>query len=104
VAFELIFGTAIVNSYLIYKENYAASEVIMLQFRESLVRFLPLGMWFEIKINKSNEAQTRRSQAQRKKRSPRDVRRCCTGCYEKIRQQNQEKQVMRQQKNKSLLF
>jgi hypothetical protein len=27
VAFELIFGTAVVNSYLIYKENYAASHM-----------------------------------------------------------------------------
>ncbi len=38
VAFEWIFGTTIVNSYLIYKKNYAASEVTILQFRESLVR------------------------------------------------------------------
>jgi hypothetical protein len=27
VAFELIFGTAVVNSYLIYKENYATSNI-----------------------------------------------------------------------------
>jgi hypothetical protein len=44
--------------------------------------------WSETKINKPSEAQNR------------DVRRSCAGCYEKIRQQNQEKQVMRQQKNK----
>ncbi|CAF1610812.1 unnamed protein product [Adineta ricciae] len=47
VAFELVFGTALVNSYLIYKENYAASKVTILQFRESLVRSLLLGMPFE---------------------------------------------------------
>jgi hypothetical protein len=47
VAFELILGTAIVNSYLIYKENYAANEVTILQFHKSLVRSLLLGTPFE---------------------------------------------------------
>ncbi len=47
VAFELVLGTAIVNSYLIYKENYAASKVTIPQFRESLVQSLLLGMPFE---------------------------------------------------------
>ncbi len=42
VGFELIFGTAVVNSYLIYKKNYAASDMTILQFRESLVRSLLL--------------------------------------------------------------
>jgi hypothetical protein len=46
-AFELVFGTALVNSYLIYRENYAASKVTILQFRESLVQSLLLGMPFE---------------------------------------------------------
>ena len=27
VTFELVFGTALVNSYLIYEKNYAASKV-----------------------------------------------------------------------------
>jgi hypothetical protein len=27
VAFELIFGTAVVNNYLIYRANYAASDI-----------------------------------------------------------------------------
>jgi hypothetical protein len=43
VAFKLIFGTAVVNSYLIYKENYAAIDMTILQFHESLVRSLLLG-------------------------------------------------------------
>jgi hypothetical protein len=43
VAFELVFGTALVNSYLIYKENYTESKVTILQFRQSLVRSLLLG-------------------------------------------------------------
>jgi hypothetical protein len=47
VAFELIFETAIVNSYLIYKENYATSKMTILQFRESLVRYLLPGVPFE---------------------------------------------------------
>ena len=44
VAFELIFGTSIVNSYLIYKENYATDNVIILWFRKSLVRSLLLSV------------------------------------------------------------
>ncbi len=47
MTFKLIFGTAVVNSYLIYKENYAASDMTILQFRESLLRSLLLGMPFE---------------------------------------------------------
>jgi hypothetical protein len=44
VAFELLFGTSIVNSYLIYKENYATGDITILQFRESVVRSLLLGV------------------------------------------------------------
>ena len=44
VAFELIFGTSMVNSYLIYKENYATDNITILQFRESLVRSLLFGV------------------------------------------------------------
>ena len=47
VAFELIFGRAVVNSYLIYKENYTTNNITILQFRESLVRSLLVGMPFE---------------------------------------------------------
>jgi len=43
----VIFQMAIVNSYLIYKDNYVASVVIILQFRESLARSLLLCMPFE---------------------------------------------------------
>ena len=42
VAFELIVVTSIVNSYLIYKENYKTNNITILQFRESLVRSLLL--------------------------------------------------------------
>ena len=94
VAFELVFGTALVNSYLIYKEHYAANKITILQFRESLVRSLLLGMPFE-KL-KPGARQKRTGQAKRKltdhklvekERYGRDVRRRCVGCYEKIRQQ-----------------
>jgi len=47
VAFELIFGTALVNSYLVYKDNYSTSSMVILKFRESLVRSLLLGTPFE---------------------------------------------------------
>ena len=47
VAFELVFGTALVNSYLIYNENYIESKVTILQFRENLVQSFPLGTPFE---------------------------------------------------------
>ncbi len=42
VAFELIFGISVVNSYLIYKENYSTSNIEIFQFRECLVRSLVL--------------------------------------------------------------
>jgi len=47
VAFEMIFGVLVVNAYLIYKEYYDTSSMTMLQFRESLVRSLLLGVPFE---------------------------------------------------------
>jgi Transposase IS4 len=90
VAFELIFETAIVNSYLIYKENDATSDVTILRFRESLVRSLLLGITSE-KLKpgprKKSTVQTKRKLIDHKleelERSIRDVRRCCAGCYEK---------------------
>ena len=94
VAFELVFGTALVNSYLIYKENYAKSKVTVLQFRESLVRFLLLGTPME--RLKPGPKQLSASHSKRKladhkleekEASARDVRRRCAGCYEKIREQ-----------------
>jgi hypothetical protein len=94
VAFELIFGTAIVNSYLIYKENYATSDVTILRFRESLVQSLLLGIPAErLKPGprKKSTGQTKRKLADHKleelERSTRDGRRRCAGCYEKTRQE-----------------
>ncbi len=94
VAFELIFGTAVVNSYLIYKENYTTNNITILQFRESLVRSLLLGMPFE--NLKPGPRQQSKNYLKRKlvdhkleeiEGSARDVRRRCVGCYEKLRQQ-----------------
>ena len=94
MAFELIFGTALVNSYLIYKENHIESKVTILQFRESLVRSLLLDT--PIEKLKPGPKQQSASQSKRKladhmleekEGSARDVRRRCAGCYEKIRQQ-----------------
>ena len=94
VTFELVFGTALVNSCLIYKENYAASKVTILQFRESLVRSLLLGMAFEkLKPGPRQKSigQTKRKLAdhefEEKEGAARDVRRRCIGCYEKNREQ-----------------
>lgn len=94
VAFELVFGTAIVNSYLIYKEHYAANKTTILQFRESLVRSLLLGMPFEkLKpgVRQKQTGQAKRKLADHmlveKEGRGRDIRRRCVGCYEKIRQQ-----------------
>ena len=94
MAFELVFGTALLNSYLIYKENYAASKVTILQFHESLVQFLLLGMPFErLKsgAKQKSAGQTKRKLAdhkfEEKEGSARDVRRRCVDCYEKIRKQ-----------------
>ena len=88
VAFELIFGTAIVNAYLIYKENYDTSHITMLQFRESLVRSLLLGAPFEnLKPGPRQQptSHLKRKLAdhklEEKEGSTRNVGRRCTGCY-----------------------
>lgn len=94
MAFELVFGTALVNNYLIYKENYVIGKVTILQFRKSLVGSLLLGKAFEkLKpgpIQKSI-GQTKRKLAdhklEEKEGVARDVRRRCAGCYEKNREQ-----------------
>jgi hypothetical protein len=100
VAFELIFGTALVNSYLIYKENYIETKVTILQFRESLVRSLLLDT--PIEMLKPGPRQQSASQSKRKladhmleekEGSARDVRRRCAGCYEKTSRQQQSREA-----------
>ena len=70
------------------------NKVTILQFRESLVRSLLLGMPFEkLKPGPSQKpiGQTKRKLAdhklEEKEGSARNVRRRCAGCYEKISQQ-----------------
>jgi hypothetical protein len=94
VAFELVFGTALVNSYLIYKENYTESKVTILQFRESLVRSLLLGMPMEkLKpgARQQSASHSKRKLAdhklEEKEGSTRNIGRRYTGCYAKRRAQ-----------------
>ena len=94
VAFEMIFGMSIVNAHLIYKENHDTSRMKMLQFRESLVRSLLLGVPYEnIKPGprERSTSQMKRKLADHKleemEGSARDVRRRCVSCYEKVRRQ-----------------
>ena len=90
VAFELVFGTAVVNSYLIYKEKYTKSKVTILQFRESLVQSLLLGTPIEKLKHGSRQQPARYSKRkladhklEEKEGSIRNVGRRCTGCYAK---------------------
>ncbi len=76
------------------------SKVTILQFRESLVRSLLLGMPFEkLKPGPKQKptGQTKRKLAdhmlEEKEGSARDVRRRCAGCYEKISQQQQSREA-----------
>lgn len=94
VAFELIFGTSIVNGYLIYQENYTTSNITILQFHESRVRSLLLGIPSEnlkCGLGQQPTSQTKRKLADYKleeiERSARNVRRRCTSCYEEGRKQ-----------------
>ena len=94
VAFELIFGTAVVNSYLIYNETYASSNIQILQFRESLARSLLLGMPTEKlkpgprqQLTSHSKRKLGDHKLEEKKGSDRDVRRRCVRCYEKNREQ-----------------
>ncbi len=95
MALELIFGTAVLNSYLIYKENYATSNIQILQFRESLVRSLLLGTPIE-KLKPGPKQQSaihsKRKLAdhklEEKDGSTRNVGRRCAGCYANGRAQH----------------
>ena len=94
VAFELIFGTSIVNSYLIYKENDATDNISIVQFRESLVRPFLVGVPSE-KLKPGPREQSisylKRKLAdhklEEKEGSAGEVRIRCVGCYEKIREE-----------------
>ncbi len=103
----MIFGVSIVNAYLIYKEYYGTNIMTMLQFRESLVRSLCLGVPFEnVKPGprERSTSQTKRKLAdhklEEKEGSTRNVGRRCTGCYAKGRaeQNSEEKRAMQQQR------
>ena len=107
MAFELIFGRAIANSYLLYKENYATNKVTILQFRESLVQSLLIGMPFEkLKPDprQKSTGQTKCKLVDHKleetKAPARDIRRRCAGRYEKVRQQQQSKATSHMAANK----
>ena len=97
MAFELIFGTSIVDSYLIYKENYATDNITILQFPESLVRSLLLGVLSE-KLKPGPREQSisylKRKlvdhKLEEKEGSAREVRRRYAGCYEKIKEESRE--------------
>jgi hypothetical protein len=94
VAFELVFETTVVNSYLIYRDNYTAGDITILQFHEGLVRSLLLGKKSEVlkpeprqKPRREVRYNSAEHKLQEKGESARDVRRRCAGCYEKIRQE-----------------
>ena len=83
----MITGMSIVNAYLSYKENYNTSRMTMLQFRESFVRSLRLGVPFEnLKSGRRERStsQTKHKLADQKLKemegSARNVRRHCAGC------------------------
>ena len=90
----MIFGMSIVNVYLIYKENDDRSHMTMLQFRESVVRSLLLGVPYEnLKPGprERSTSQTKHNLAdhklEEKEGSTRNVGRRYTGCYAKSRAQ-----------------
>ena len=98
------------NAYLIYKENDDTRGMTMLQFRESLVRSLLIGVPFEnLKPGRreGSSSRAKRKLADQKleemEGSVRDVRRRCVGCYEKIRpQQTREANAASAKKIKTL--
>jgi len=74
--------------------NITWSEVIILQFHESLVGSLLLGMSFEKLKSGPRQKSTSHSKSkladhkfEEKEGSARIVQRCCADCYEKIKQQ-----------------
>lgn len=111
VPFEFVSSIVLVNSNLIYKENCAANKVIILQFRESPIRSLRLGMLFERLKSDPRQKSTGQTKwkladdkLEEKEASARDVRWRCVGCYEKIRKQESRGASAMAAKNKSFLF
>ena len=92
MAFEMIFGMSIVNAYLMYQENDDRSRTTKLQFRESLVQSLLLGVPcenLEPGPRARSTSQTKRKLAdhklEEKEGSMQNVGRRCTDCYAKGR-------------------
>ena len=94
VAFELIFGTSIVNTYLIYKKNYTTNKITILQFCESLGRSLLLSIPSEnLKPGPVQQSTNQRKptlgdhKLEEIEGSVCNVSRRCIGCYEEARKQ-----------------
>ena len=94
VVFQLIVGTAVVHSYLIYKENYATSNITILKSRKTLVRSLLLGVPTENlkpgprqQSTSSLKGKLTDHKLEELEGSARNVRKRCVGWYGKLRQQ-----------------
>ena len=86
-AFELLLGTSVVNSLILFNKYYATQKLSMKQFRESLV--------FSILTGKSTECVRREPSIEGTRSehalfelpgSSRSVRKRCRGCYDLISQ------------------
>ena len=104
VAFEMIFGMLLVSVYLIYKESYDTTSVIMLEFRETLVWSLLLGVQYEnLKPGPRKRSTSQmKCKLEEKEVSTLNIGRWCTGCYAKRRAQQSREASMQQQRKQKL--
>ncbi|XP_018564371.1 piggyBac transposable element-derived protein 4-like [Anoplophora glabripennis] len=83
VAFELIFGAAIVNAWIVYNEINHDNKLALLPFREKLALLLSNQQDFlpsELTVNPKRTHSLKREEGPEKKR-----RRNCTDCYKSLR-------------------
>ena len=85
-AFELLLGTSVVNSLILFNKYYATKKLSMNQFRESLVLSLLTGKSKEDIGRPSIQGKRSDHVLYELPGSCRSVRKRCRGCYEVISQ------------------
>ena len=84
IAVELVFGTVLVNSGIIYNELHSEKPLRQLQFVENLIDYLVVQQDVETSTGKNNKKTHQLKEIPRKKNGI-IIRKRCHECYEKIR-------------------
>ena len=82
IAVELVFGTVLVNSGIIYNELHSEKPLRQLQFVENLINYLVIQQNVETSTGKNNNKTHQLKEISRKKNGI-IIRKRCYECYEK---------------------